>query len=153
MNSVSNFREVALQRALPDAQRAAATADRRLALASSLRGVGTPTSAPVDAATASAAAGQRAVTEAAHHYGQAYRYGSVGPTRLECGVDDVRLRQARKEPAAFVHDAVQRRGGSAHLPHVGIYAGRNQMWAATQTGDLVRKQSLSREILVFGRVG
>ena len=38
------------------------------------------------------------------------------------------------------------------IGHVGIYAGSNQMWAATQSGDVVRKQSLSGRRLVFGRV-
>jgi cell wall-associated NlpC family hydrolase len=38
------------------------------------------------------------------------------------------------------------------IGHVGIYAGNNEMWAATQTGDVVRKQSLSNRRLVFGRV-
>ena len=129
---------------------------------------GVVTAAPAEATTP---LGQRAVAEAAHHYGQAYRYGAAGPTRFDCSglTMYVFQRLGRSLPhssesqynargvrhisrsALAIGDLVFTiRGGS--IGHVGIYAGGGQMWAATQTGDVVRKQSLSGRTLVFGRV-
>ena len=115
--------------------------------------------------------GQRAATEASHHYGQAYRYGAAGPTRFDCsGLTTYvfqRLGRSLPHNAAMQYNArgvrhVSRASlqvgdlvftiRSGGIRHVGIYAGAGQMWAATQTGDVVRKQSLAGRTLVFGRV-
>lgn len=115
--------------------------------------------------------GQRAVAEAARHYGAPYQYGAAGPYRFDCSGLTLyvfaRLGRSLPHSAALQYNArgVQhvsraqlalgdlvftiRSGG---IRHVGIYAGSNQMWAATQTGDVVRKQSLANRVLVFGRV-
>lgn len=114
---------------------------------------------------------QRAVNEAAHHYGQHYQYGAAGPTRFDCSGLTMyvfrRLGRSLPHNAAAQYDArgVRHVSRAQLLPgdlvftirsggirHVGIYAGGNMMWAATQTGDIVRKQSLSGRQLVFGRV-
>jgi cell wall-associated NlpC family hydrolase len=42
--------------------------------------------------------------------------------------------------------------GSA-IGHVGIYAGGSQMWAAVQSGDVVRLQSFAGRAYSVGRVG
>ena len=115
--------------------------------------------------------GQRAVVEASRHYNQPYHYGSAGPTRFDCSGLTMyvfsRLGRSLPHNAASQYNArgvrhisrAQLAIGdlvftvrSGQIRHVGIYAGNNAMWAATQTGDVVRKQSLSGRQLVFGRV-
>ena len=145
--------------------------NRLAALATSVALLG-PVAGVVTAAPAQAATlGQRAVVEAAHHYGQAYRYGAAGPTRFDCSGLTMyvfhRLGRSLPHSSASQYNArgvrhISRaslqvgdlvftlRSGS--IRHVGIYAGSNLMWAATQTGDVVRKQSMSGRTLVFGRV-
>ncbi len=128
---------------------------------------GVVTASPAEATTL----GQRAVTEASRHYGQAYRYGAAGPTRFDCSglTTYIFQRLGRSLP----HNAAGQYGArgvrhvsraslqvddlvftirSGGIRRVGIYAGAGQMWAATQTGDVVRKQSLAGRTLVFGRV-
>jgi len=128
---------------------------------------GVVTASPAEATTL----GQRAVTEASRHYGQAYRYGAAGPTRFDCsGLTTYvfqRLGCSLPHNAALQYSArgvrhVSRASlqvgdlvftiRSGGIRHMGIYAGAGQMWAATQTGDVVRKQSLAGRTLVFGRV-
>lgn len=128
---------------------------------------GVVTASPAEATTL----GQRAVTEASHHYGQAYRYGAAGPTRFDCSGLTTYIFQRLGRPLPHNAAAQYSARGVRHLSraslqvgdlvftirsggirHVGIYAGAGQMWAATQTGDVVRKQSLAGRTLVFGRV-
>ncbi len=133
------------------------------------------TAAPLATATpaqAGSSLGQRAVSEASRHYQKPYKYGAAGPSRFDCsgftmyvfsrlgrslphsssaqynarGVTHISRSQVRPGDLVFTI-----RSGS--IRHVGIYAGSNLMWASTQTGDVVRKQSLSGRTLVFGRVG
>lgn len=130
---------------------------------------GLAVAAPAEAATT---LGQRAVTEAARHYQAPYRYGAVGPTRFDCSGFTMyvfqRLGRSLPHSSASQYNASGVRHISraslalgdlvftirdGRIRHVGIYAGSNTMWAATQTGDVVRKQSLSGRTLVFGRVG
>ena len=115
--------------------------------------------------------GQRAVAEAARHLNAPYQWAAAGPTRFDCSGLTLYVfsRLGRSLPhmasAQYTARGVQHisraqlsagdlvftiRSGS--IRHVGIYAGGNQMWAATQTGDVVRKQSLAGRTLVFGRV-
>ena len=129
---------------------------------------GVATASPAQAATT---LGQRAVSEAAHHYGQAYRYGAAGPTRFDCSGLTMyvfsRLGRSLPHSSAMQYNARGVRHISrsylavgdlvftirdGRIRHVGIYAGSGLMWAATQTGDVVRKQSLAGRTLVFGRV-
>ena len=126
--------------------------------------------APTPATAATAPLGLRAVTEASRHHGQVYRYGAAGPTRFDCSgfTSYVFARLGRSLP----HSSSAQYAGVRHISrsqlavgdlvftirsggirHVGIYAGAGLMWAATQTGDVVRKQSLAGRTLVYGRVG
>ena len=124
--------------------------------------------APAEAATT---LGQRAVAEAARHYQAPYHYGSAGPTRFDCSGFTMyvfqRLGRSLPHSSSAQYSASTVRHISraqlapgdlvftirdGRIRHVGIYAGGNMMWAATQTGDVVRKQSLSGRSLVFGRV-
>jgi cell wall-associated NlpC family hydrolase len=137
-----------------------------LALASPVAAVAT--ASPADAAPS---LGQRAVSEAARHYRAPYSYGASGPSRFDCS--GLTLFVFRKLGRTLPHSSASQynAAGVKHISraqlapgdlvftirqgrigHVGIYAGSNQMWAATQSGDVVRKQSLSGRQLVFGRV-
>jgi cell wall-associated NlpC family hydrolase len=113
--------------------------------------------------------GVRAVAVAAKQYGKPYRWAATGPTRFDCSGLTMYVYQrlgkrlphsSRAQYAVTRHvsrstlrpgDLVftVRRGS---IRHVGIYAGGNRMWAATQSGDVVRTQSLSGRTLRFGRV-
>jgi len=123
---------------------------------------------PADAAPT---LGQRAVAEASRHYNAPYRYGAAGPSRFDCSGFTMyvfgRLGRSLPHSSASQYNARGVRHISraqialgdlvftirdGRIRHVGIFAGNNQMWAATQTGDVVRKQSLSGRTLVFGRV-
>ena len=134
---------------------------------------GGPLAAPALAAPAQAASslGQRAVTEAAKHKGQAYEYGAAGPTRFDCSgftlyvfgrlgrslphsssqqyADTRHLAAADKIPG----DLVFMRNNSGGITHVGIYAGNNSWWVAPKTGDVVKLQKLYSTNYVVGRVG
>ncbi len=129
--------------------------------------LGTVTVAPAEAATL----GQRAAAEAARHQGKAYQWGAVGPTRFDCSGFTLyvfkRLGRSLPHSSAAQYNAPGVRHVSraslavgdlvftirtGRIRHVGIYAGSNMMWASTQSGDVVRKQSLNNRQLVFGRV-
>lgn len=135
----------------------------------------TALSSPIVVATpahaAGATLGQRALQEAARHYQAPYQYGAAGPTRFDCSgfTRYVFGRLGRSLPhssaaqynAAGVHhiSRSQLRPGDlvftvrdGAIRHVGIYAGSSAQWAATQTGDVVRKQPLYGRDLLFGRV-
>lgn len=118
----------------------------------------------------STALGQRAVAEASKYYGRAYRWGATGPSTFDCsgftGYVYSRLgkslpRTSRAQAAALPRVAVaDKRPGDliftytgGRVTHVGIYAGGNEMWAATKTGDIVRKQSIFSRNITVGRVG
>ncbi|TWH20156.1 C40 family peptidase [Prauserella rugosa] len=112
--------------------------------------------------------GQRIVNIAAAHAGSPYAYGASGPTRFDCsgfaqfvhrkaGIQLPRTsgeqhRAVRAVPRhakvpgdlVFFHD-----GGRVY--HVGIYAGGNRIWAAPETGDVVRKQSIYTSSYYVGR--
>ena len=59
-------------------------------------------------------------------------------------VDHVARSDMRLGDLVFFYDD----GG---IYHVGIYAGGDQMWAASQTGDYVRKQAIYTDRYVVGR--
>lgn len=126
------------------------------------------TAGPADAATS---LGNRAVAEAARHYKAPYSYGAAGPSKFDCSGLTMyvfkRLGRTLPHSSAAQYNASGVRHVSraqltpgdlvftirdGKIRHVGIFAGNNEMWAATQSGDVVRKQSLSGRQLVFGRV-
>ena len=126
------------------------------------------TAAPAEATTL----GTRAVQEAAKHYRQPYKYGAAGPDRFDCSGFTMYVfsRLGKSLPhssrAQYTAPGVHHVSRASLQPgdlvftfrdgtikHVGIYAGGNEMWAATQTGDVVRKQSMANRVLRYGRVG
>ena len=127
--------------------------------------------APAAEAAAPKSLGQRAVAEAAKHYNQPYRYGAAGPTRFDCSGLTMYVFQRLGRSLPHNSAAQYNARGVRHIPrsqlavgdlvftvrngsidHVAIYAGNGQAWAATHTGDVVRKQSLAGRTMLFGRV-
>lgn len=112
--------------------------------------------------------GRQVVDEASKHFGKPYQWGGEGPVTFDCSgltkyvydefgiqlphnsaaqydvVDHVAKSQMRLGDLVFVYD-------EDGIFHVGIYAGGNQMWAATKTGDVVRKQEIWTDSFVVGR--
>lgn len=112
--------------------------------------------------------GERVVDAASEHFGKPYQWGGEGPITFDCSgltkyvyrefgarlphnsaaqyrvVDHVAKSDKRLGDLIFIYDA-------DGIFHVGIYAGGDQMWAATKTGDVVRKQEIWTDSYVVGR--
>jgi cell wall-associated NlpC family hydrolase len=112
--------------------------------------------------------GERVVHEASEQWGHPYVYGGDGPLVFDCSgltkyvykkfgvrlphnsamqyqvVDHVSKSQMRLGDLVFFYD-------DSGIYHVGIYAGGDQMWAASHTGDYVRKQEIWTDRYVVGR--
>ncbi len=115
--------------------------------------------------------GQRAVIEAAKHYGARYRYGSTGPSTFDCsgltgyvyrqlGVNLPRTSSQQQRAVRQVPVSDMRTGDliftwtGGRVTHVGIYdSSTGMMWAATHGGDIVRPQALYSRNITVGRVG
>lgn len=112
--------------------------------------------------------GQLVINEAAHHYGAPYSYGATGPNSFDCsgftgyvyrafGVNLPRTSGEQYNAIPHVSQDQKELGDliftydSGGIYHVGIYAGNNQMWAATHTGDIVRPQAIWTSSYVVGR--
>ena len=113
--------------------------------------------------------GSRAVSESTRHYGKPYQWGAVGPDRFDCsgftryvyGRLGKSLPHSSGQQSTVTRriDNSQKQVGdliftwtSGRITHVGIYAGNGEMWAATKTGDIVRKQTLYSRSYTVGRV-
>jgi cell wall-associated NlpC family hydrolase len=124
---------------------------------------------PAVSVRVSSTLGSRAVSEATRHYGKPYQYGAVGPDRFDCSgfTRYVYGRLGKSLP----HNSGQQSGvtrridpsqkqvgdliftwTSGRISHVAIYAGNGEMWAATKTGDIVRKQAIYSRSYTVGRV-
>jgi len=112
--------------------------------------------------------GERVVHAASQEWGHPYAYGGDGPVVFDCSgltkyvyqkfgvqlphnaaaqyqvVDHVAKSDMRLGDLVFFYD-------DSGIYHVGIYAGGNQMWAASHTGDYVRKQPIYTDQFVVGR--
>ena len=112
--------------------------------------------------------GQLILNNAATHYGQPYVYGATGPSSFDCSgftgyifrqfgyvlprtsqdqsnaVTHIPQNQAQLGDLIFFYD-----GGGVY--HVGIYAGNNQVYAATHTGDVVRPETIWTSSYYVGR--
>lgn len=131
--------------------------------------VAVPVASTLSPAPAHAAAyGQLVLDTASRYYGTPYLWGATGPDSFDCsgfvgyvyrqfGVSLPRVSgdiynaiphvsQDQKEigDLIFTYDS----GG---IYHVGIYAGGDQMWAATHSGDIVRPQTMWSSSYVVGR--
>lgn len=121
------------------------------------------------AAQVIAARGIRAVKMASTRKGSSYRYGAVGPRSFDCsGLTQWSFRHVGKKLARTA--AAQYRQ-SKHISkgsrqpgdlvffsrgsgvyHVGIYAGKNQIWHAARPGTKVRKERLWTSSVSYGRI-
>jgi cell wall-associated NlpC family hydrolase len=113
--------------------------------------------------------GMRVVGTAAEEFGHPYRYGADGPAAFDCSgltqhvfqqfgvhlphnsaaqyrvVEHVPKSQMRLGDLVFVYDA-------DGIYHVGIYAGGDRMWAASNPGEVVRKHDIWTDKFLVGRV-
>ena len=114
--------------------------------------------------------GSRVIREAAEYHGTPYEYGATGPSRFDCSgftrfifakfgiylphsssgqysvVQHVANSDKRIGDLVFFHSS----GG--HVYHVGIYAGGDEIWAATHTGDFVRLEGMWNASYYVGRI-
>jgi cell wall-associated NlpC family hydrolase len=112
--------------------------------------------------------GGRVVHTASEQWGRPYVYGAEGPVAFDCSgltkyvykqhgvtlphnaamqygvVDHVAKSNMRLGDLVFFYD-------ESGIYHVGIFAGGDQMWAAGNTGDYVRKQEIYTDRFVVGR--
>ena len=113
---------------------------------------------------------ERVLAEARRHEGAPYSYGAAGPRRFDCsgftmyvfgrfGISlphsssgqasvTTHIPDAQKQPGDLIFTY---RGGT--IGHVGIYAGGTRMWAAVETGDVVRLEDFAGRAYQVGRVG
>ena len=122
------------------------------------------------AAQTRAAFGARVIHAASQYGGTPYSYGATGPSRFDCSgftrfifakfgislphsssgqysvVRHIASSQKRIGDLVFFHS------GSGHVYHVGIYAGGNEIWAATHTGDFVRLEGMWNASYYVGRI-
>jgi cell wall-associated NlpC family hydrolase len=113
---------------------------------------------------------ERVLAEARRHAGAPYSYGAAGPHRFDCsgftmyvfgrvGISLPHSSSAQASVARRIPDADKRPGDliftfhGGTIGHVGIYAGGSQMWAAVESGDVVRLQSFAGRSYRVGRVG
>lgn len=111
--------------------------------------------------------GKRAVAKARTRAGSPYVYGATGPHAFDCSgltqwvygklgkrlprTSDAqagavrRVRHPRRGDLVFFHS-----GGDVY--HVGIYAGRHQIWHASRPGHPVAKDPIWSSSVFYGRV-
>jgi cell wall-associated NlpC family hydrolase len=124
----------------------------------------------VDVAPMTGTLAERVLAEAGRHAGAPYAYGAAGPNRFDCsgftmyvfgrfGISLPHNSAQQARVARPVPDADKRPGDliftyhGGTIGHVGIYAGGSQMWAAVESGDVVRLQSFADRPYSVGRVG
>ncbi len=124
---------------------------------------------PQASAFVSAAKADAAADWARSRKGSPYRYGAVGPRRFDCSgltrwayarvgkslphsssaqvgkVDRIKRSNARRGDLVFFTSR-----GSVY--HVGIYAGRGQIWHASVPGTPVKRDRIWSSSVFFGRV-
>ncbi|MGC7094024.1 C40 family peptidase [Amycolatopsis lurida] len=114
-------------------------------------------------------AGQSLVEIAAEQQGKPYSYGATGPDSFDCsgltkfvheklGIELPRTSRDQRAAVATVDRSAMQpgdliffanSGGSVY--HVGIFAGDGQMWAAPESGDVVRLQKIWTDSYTVGR--
>jgi len=112
--------------------------------------------------------GQKVVQAASEEFGHPYMWGAEGPVAFDCSgltkyvynefgvslphnaaeqyqvVNHVSKDDMQPGDLVFIYD-------QQGIFHVGIYAGGHEMWAASHTGDVVRKQAIWTDNFVVGR--
>jgi cell wall-associated NlpC family hydrolase len=113
-------------------------------------------------------AGRQIVDAAAAEKGKPYKSGAAGPNSFDCSgltqfahhAAGINLPRSSKDQRAAVRGIGKGdkqpgdlvffvNGGSVY--HVGIYAGNNQIWAAPDSGDVVKLQNIWTESYTVGR--
>ncbi|MFE1175358.1 C40 family peptidase [Streptomyces sp. NPDC058773] len=124
------------------------------------------TAGSADAASVSTYALQIAASKS----GAPYRYGAQGPHAFDCsgltlysfkraGRDLPRTAAAQYGRTRHIPATLRRRGdlvffrSAGGIYHVGIYAGRGQMWHAPKAGSVVRLERIWSRSVSYGRVG
>ncbi|NIH84506.1 C40 family peptidase [Amycolatopsis granulosa] len=122
--------------------------------------------APATAAQLST--GDRIVHAAAAQAGKPYRSGGTGPGGFDCsglaqyahkqvGITLPRTARAQRTAVRGVSKPDKRPGdlvffaSGGKVYHVGIYAGDNKIWAAPESGDVVRLQTIWTSSYTVGR--
>jgi cell wall-associated NlpC family hydrolase len=114
--------------------------------------------------------GTRVIRVASAYRGTPYQYGATGPSRFDCsgftryifakfGISLPHSSSAQYSEVRHIANKDKRIGdlvffhsGSGHVYHVGIYAGGDQIWAATHTGDFVRLEGMWNASYYVGRI-
>ncbi|MBH5333446.1 C40 family peptidase [Streptomyces pactum] len=121
--------------------------------------------AEAEAATPAA----KALKVAAAKKGSPYRYGAAGPNRFDCsGLTLYAYKKAGKSlprTAAAQYNRTRHVSAKSRKPgdlvffhsggqvyHVGIYAGKNQVWHSPKPGKSVRKEKIWTGKVRYGRV-
>ncbi|HET9381028.1 MAG TPA: C40 family peptidase [Streptomyces sp.] len=118
---------------------------------------------------AAATLAKKALRIAAAKKGSPYRWGATGPHRFDCS--GLTLYSFRKAGKRLPRTAAQQYNRTRHISsgnrtagdlvffhsggsvyHVGIYAGKNRIWHAPKTGDVVRLQRIWTRSVWYGRV-
>ncbi|POX44786.1 glycoside hydrolase [Streptomyces sp. Ru71] len=111
----------------------------------------------------------KALQIAASKKGAPYQWGATGPRRFDCS--GLTLYSFKKAGKKLPRTAAQQYNKTRHIPagsrkagdlvffhsgsnvyHVGIYAGKNKIWHAPKTGDVVRLQKIWTKSVWYGRV-
>ncbi|MBV2352750.1 C40 family peptidase [Streptomyces sp. J2-1] len=141
------------------------------ASALTLAAVGGSIALPGLATEASAATiASKALQVAASKKGAPYHYGATGPRRFDCS--GLTLYSFKKAGKSLPRTAAQQYNKTHHVSasgrkvgdlvffhsgssvyHVGIYAGKDKIWHAPKTGDVVRLQKIWTKSVWYGRVG
>jgi cell wall-associated NlpC family hydrolase len=112
--------------------------------------------------------GERIVDTAAAQAGKSYSYGASGPASFDCsgltqyvhkqhGIDLPRTSDQQRDALSKVAKSDKQPGdlvffaNGGDVYHVGIYAGGNKIWAAPESGDVVRKQEIWTDAYTVGR--
>lgn len=112
--------------------------------------------------------GERLVDTAAAQAGKRYSYGASGPDSFDCsgltqyvhkqhGIDLPRTSDQQRDALSEIAKSDKQPGDlvffadGGNVYHVGIYAGGNKIWAAPESGDVVRKQEIWTDAYTVGR--
>ncbi|MCW2606682.1 MAG: hydrolase, partial [Frankiales bacterium] len=116
----------------------------------------------------SSSAGRGALAEAPDHQGKPYAWGATGPDSFDCsgfaqylfghqGTELPRVARDQYAASSKVDQDAKQPGDLIFtydgdgIYHVGVFSGDGQMWAATKSGDVVRKQTIWTSSYYVGR--
>ena len=113
--------------------------------------------------------GREMVAKAASHAGAPYEYGAAGPNAFDCS--GLTMYVARQLGRSLPHNAAEQYADVQHVPasqmrpgdlvfftsggsiyHVGIYAGRGEIWHAPHSGTVVQENAIWTSSYLVGRL-